>query len=182
MSRSIRRVGSLFLAGAAVHLTGLRMIAHWEYPAVAIPNDGSPWLVNHPLTNIGAAFFGGIFVALAMRGSIPREPNKNIDRTRLVLLSGARGVAATWLALQAICVCLAIVLFASGVHWAAVNDPQQHASLGTWISMFGVCLVSVETYGIAEMAQAVPFGLSYGLMLGVFFAWLSRSKLESRRT
>lgn len=158
------------------------MVAHWEYPPVAVPNDGSPWLVNHPLTNIGVALFGGIFVMLMMRRAVPLEQDKNIDRTRLVLLSGARGIAATWLALQAFLVCCAIVLFASSVHWSIVNDPQQHVSWGVWTGMFGLCLVMVETPGVAFMAQCVPFGLAYGLTLGVIFAWFARIKAEPHHT
>lgn len=151
----------LFLYGAAFHFIVLRMIVRESYRP---PADRS--FVDHPLTNLGVMFFGGLFTGIVISWVLSKLPGIDFQTRALRIIFGAMAaVLSTVLALQAM-----IVLTSAYLAWIGVRDAPL-----MWPGAFLVAMVDVETFGLIYTVQSVPHSFLAGAgmiaILEGFLAW-----------
>lgn len=152
-----------FSYGALVHWVLLRSFAHWGYG----PGSDTS-LVNHPLTQLSVAAFGGVWVStlfphLRRRMAVQRK------HAWFIVRGGLCGILATILTL------ISVLILGSIVLGVTLNHGDRSVSL--FLAVYLVML-DMFTYGLALIPYSIPFSFGYGCVAG-FFVVFFQSHAES---
>lgn len=147
----------LFLAGAVIHLLLLRQYLNDFDPPVS-----DPGVVNHPLTALAAAMYGGLSFAWFMLRVIQRPATQGRAFLFRAILRGAlHGALATAVAFELVSVSMAVIVAIQSDSWLAPLH-------------FLFSLIGIGTYGMGIVIESLPLALTYGALTAVLAIWVRR--------
>ncbi len=150
--------GSFFLLGGLLHWLFYRAYRHHAYGGAS-----DRGFIDSPLTSVTICALGGLFVMLFLRDllrhlALPSQAG----RTRFLIRAGAYGVSATLASLQTF-LALATFYLVYFLRGTAPTSPQAPGL----ITQFVLGFIDIETYGLDPMTYSLPFGLVFGLLVGL---------------